>query len=184
MDKSTKVCSSCGETKDLLLFPKKSSGKLGRNAQCKVCRSNYYTRTKEDRKAAQKTYRDDPQNKELARVRASEWRKANPDIVVANNKKYSKKHYLENKENYIFKAALRDVRIKRATPKWANLEDIFRVYELCKKISKLTGVPHEVDHAVPLQGKSVCGLHVFQNLQIIPQRYNRQKSNTWSEKWE
>lgn len=184
MDKSTKVCTSCGEDKDLLLFSKKSSGKFGRNAQCKVCKSAYYTKTKVERKVAQKLYRDTPENKELAKVRSSVWRKDNPDLVVANNKKYFRKHYLENKEKYFFKAGLRDSRVKQATPVWANLEDIFRVYKLCRRISKETGIPHEVDHVIPLQGKNVCGLHTFKNLRIIPRKNNRQKSNTWIGEWE
>ena len=39
----------------------------------------------------------------------------------------------------------------------------------------------QVDHIIPLTGKDearkhiVCGLHVANNLQIVPQRYNSQK---------
>lgn len=184
MDKSTKVCTCCGEEKDLDLFSKKPSGKLGRNSQCKVCKSANYKANSIARKAAQKLYRDKPENKESARLRSQQWRKDNPERVKENNHHHSKRHYQENKEKYFFKASLRELRVRRATPKWANLDDIYKVYQLCKKISKTTGVPHEVDHAIPLQGKDVCGLHVFQNLQIVPQKHNRQKSNTWKRDWE
>lgn len=184
MDKSTKICTSCEEEKVLDLFSKKTSGKLGRDAQCKVCKASYYARTAEARKAAQKVYREHPLHKEAAKLRTLEWRKNNPEKLREHNKKNSTQHYLENKQTYFFKAELRKERVKRATPEWANLEDIFRVYELCRAISKTTGIPHEVDHAIPLQGKDVCGLHVFQNLQIVPQKHNRQKSNTWKRDWE
>jgi 5-methylcytosine-specific restriction endonuclease McrA len=183
MDKSTKVCILCNEEKNFEDFAKKSSHPLRRSSSCKVCKNAEYAKNKKENQKAQKIYRDVPKNREAARLRSAVWRKENTNLVKQNSQKYSKEHYLKNKDKYFFKSEMRKARIKRATPSWANKEEIFRVYLLCKKISSITGIPHEVDHAVPLQGKNVCGLHVFQNLQIVPRQDNRQKSNSWRD-WE
>lgn len=57
----------------------------------------------------------------------------------------------------------------RATPAWANKSLIKEIYFNCPD-------GYEVDHAIPLQGKSVCGLHVEFNLQYLPKLENRRKS--------
>ena len=67
-----------------------------------------------------------------------------------------------------------------ATPNWLTTIDwliIEYVYESC---------PHNfhIDHIVPLQGKTVCGLHVPWNLQAIPKLQNLSKSNRhWPDMW-
>lgn len=46
-----------------------------------------------------------------------------------------------------------------------------------KRLSRETGIPHHVDHIVPLQGDHVSGLHVESNLQVIPATDNIRKRN-------
>lgn len=72
--------------------------------------------------------------------------------------------------------AYRDAKA-RATPWWADLEAIERIYEQCRALTKKTRRKHEVDHIVPIRGKNVSGLHVSWNLQILTKKANRSKSN-------
>jgi hypothetical protein len=56
------------------------------------------------------------------------------------------------------------------TPKWLTKEqrtEIRSFYLRATKLSKETGILYHVDHIVPLQGKTVSGLHVPWNLQVM-----------------
>lgn len=44
-------------------------------------------------------------------------------------------------------------------------------------MSLLMGEPWQVDHVIPLRGKIVSGLHVHENLQLLPARVNQEKKN-------
>lgn len=72
---------------------------------------------------------------------------------------------------------LRGKGILSAMPKWASAEAICRVYEDARELTKKTGVPHQVDHIVPLRSALVSGLHVEFNLRPMPKAENNRKGN-------
>jgi hypothetical protein len=86
-----------------------------------------------------------------------------------NNPEYNKKDYINNKSEYIARAIKYNTRRNTATPLWADLEIIKRVYDCAEG--------DHVDHIIPLQGELVCGLHVENNLQYLSEKENLQKSN-------
>ncbi len=97
-----------------------------------------------------------------------EWGSKNPDKV--------RKHNIGAHKNFL--TAKRRALLKNATPCWADMDKIRQLYIEAKSIEDLTGNKHEVDHVIPLQGRTVCGLHVEYNMQVIPAEINRRKSNT------
>lgn len=63
------------------------------------------------------------------------------------------------------------------TPAWADPVKTRAIYELAGQLSASTGVPHHVDHRIPLHGRNVSGLHVHTNLQVITGDENIRKRN-------
>ncbi len=69
---------------------------------------------------------------------------------------------------------------KNAAPLWLTqvmVNEMELVYIESASKTKETGMSHNVDHIVPLQGKTVSGLHVPWNLQILTKMENCRKSN-------
>jgi len=89
----------------------------------------------------------------------------------------SKARYNANPSAALAKYYKRAERTKRATPIWANLKLIEKMYTAARNINALGGEKWEVDHVYPLQGKTVCGLPVLENLALMPASANRSKGN-------
>ena len=107
---------------------------------------------------------------------ATEWIKNNPEKY----KEFARKCYENNKEKAFAHSAKYRASKRQAVPKWLNAEMQEQIESLFRKAKELTiktGIPHEVDHIIPLRGKKVSGLHVPWNLQVLTQFENRSKKN-------
>ena len=78
-----KICSKCGEKKDVGEFHKSKNGKYGVRGDCKVC----------NRKRVSKYHHE---NREVRNKNAAKWRAKNKEHV----EEYRKNHYAENKDYY------------------------------------------------------------------------------------
>lgn len=152
-------------------------------------------------KAAKKIWRE--QNREHYLSQSKEYRERTKQHrleyaveyrakTVEKRAAYNKQHRLDNLEHYrlaskkyrqekphmnaAYQATRRSIKMK-ATPVWANYEKIKLKYIERDMMRKLTGLDFHVDHRIPLQGENVCGLHVPNNLRVIPARDNLSKNN-------
>jgi hypothetical protein len=119
-------------------------------------------------------------NNEIVR----EYTKRHPERIKAASKKYYYKNIEKikadialrqktNKAYYLQRNAQRKAMKINATPEWADLKKIESIYEEAAR----DGL--SVDHIVPLKSKLVCGLHVQENLQLLPLAENIKKGNRW-----
>ncbi len=125
---------------------------------------------------------------EVGKAMKRRYYEANKEDVIAraqsrpdeDKRRYKAKHKKNNPEYYCELAGLRHRRSKNARPKWLTATQKMEIrlkYRLAVALTKATGIKYVVDHIVPLQGKTVCGLHVSWNLQVITQAENCRKSN-------
>ena len=119
----------------------------------------------------------DPKRFMLANRRgAKKFRQTHPERVKQRIEKWRK----ENPDRLTVHVATRKAKKLSATPSWANLDAIKEIYKLAQALTQITGVRYSVDHIIPLQGKLVSGLHVENNLQVMPLNENCRKSNKFN----
>lgn len=189
-----KTCTKCGETKPFEAFGKKLQGL---QSYCRPCMSvanaenrrkhidkrkaaarSHYMKNRDELLAKQKVYYE--KNRDARMAYLDRWKKANPT--------YAGQWYLQNAEQERSRAKrwktdnLDRARMaekarrsaKRRIPKWADralMADIYRY----ARIMRQHGVNCHVDHAVPLRGKTVCGLHTDANLTVLLAEDNLRK---------
>lgn len=104
---------------------------------------------------------------EKAKAANAKWLARNRERMRVLNREWAKR----NRAKLNYKRSLRRAAEIQATPAWANTGAIAEMY----RRGHIQGM--DVDHIVPLRGKTVCGLHVEYNLQLLPPAENRRKHN-------
>lgn len=158
-----KNCSKCGIVKNRSDFHKSSCNLDGLRGFCKDCLNFQNRKWKEENKNKHAEINKNHylKTKEKRKVQAAKWWREHSHIHAA-------------------KQARRRFSKLNATPKWLSsgqLAHISAYYESAKILSAEWGMQMDVDHIIPLRGKSVCGLHVPWNLQVMEHKSNSQKSN-------
>lgn len=161
-----KVCSHCHTALSLDAFNKHPTARFGVSNKCRECAKAYN----------QAHYKA---NASVFIERAAEWRKENTELHNAHTRASKKANRVKHASRVNADNAMRRAEVKRATPPWANLFFIAEAYHIAKVREKMLGGKWHVDHVIPLRGKTVCGLHVENNLQVIPAKVNLKKHATF-----
>lgn len=104
---------------------------------------------------------------------------ANRDSHAERNKRWKRDNAARNVANVSRRRAAE----KRAVPSWLTpfeKESINLMYKIAGALSTVHCEPFHVDHIVPLLGKTVSGLHVLSNLQVMPATVNHRKYNKFA----
>jgi len=177
----SKPCKRCGGTERAY------------GGHCVACKREYerawYAANKAKKLAWVARYAaENPPSAESNRAKSEAYRKRNPEKVAEANRVSYSKHksvvrersaawYRAHPEHVAAKQAKRRFSAGQATPAWANDFFIKEAYALARLRTKIFGFRWHVDHIVPLNSGTVCGLHVEHNLQVIPGASNLAKSN-------
>lgn len=185
---AAKQCTKCGKSKPLSEYPRMQGGYRPRCKPCHVHDSRSWAVKNHSAYLARmrKWYDENKRSsrvvltkeEKLARKRAYNaiWSVKNKDRFVQMRKDWSQK----NKHIEMERVRRRQAAKRQATPKWADVLKMREIYRLALQRSKDTGIPHHVDHIVPLKSKLVCGLHAETNLRVVPAIVNLKKNNrTW-----
>ena len=128
-----KICTVCGESKDIGCFYKAKRGKYGVEAICKSCSKAKYERNKGVQLAKQRQrYKENP---EVFNARSSNYRENNKDEISLKASARYKEHRAENYEDCLLKEA--EYRLKNSKrlaeykKKWAE-DNYERLKELRK----------------------------------------------------
>lgn len=130
-------------------------------------------------------YRDHEKSKELGKENAAAYRKRHPEALERWNEKlkeqraqdperfkqYEQTKYERHFAKIVQRVRLREEALQKRIPTWANREAIDAIYAEARRMNMT------VDHIVPLRGKTVSGLHVENNLQLLSREDNARKGN-------
>ena len=124
-------------------------------------KKKYYQENREEIREKQRKYLDE--NKEKVLQSNRQWRKNNPDKARENDVRCRYRRY-------------------NARPAWLTIEQqkqINTIYKRCRQMTIETCIQYHLDHIIPIHGKTVCGLHVPENLQILTASENCSKRNSF-----
>ena len=161
-----KHCNRCNTTKPTTEFYLRKASNDGLMALCKECS-----------KLAKRQWAK--ANREHLRNYENDYRDGNVEYK-AKQAAYMRKHQQDNKAYWNAKNSKHRADKILRTPEWLDEEQLWIIqefYELAQLRTEATGVLHHVDHIIPLNGQDVSGLHVPENLQVIPWYDNLSKSN-------
>ena len=171
----TYKCSMCGVHKPLSDFNKRVDRPRGHDYRCRDCHNQQKKECEAKTRAVRLARRKKAYAENAAELREKALRRYynNHDQRKAAHRDY----VARNHDKVSIYARERKAAKANATPGWADVKAITKLYYVARRLSVVTGIEHHVDHIVPLRSKLVCGLHTECNLRVISKDQNVAKGN-------
>jgi len=117
-------------------------------------------------------------NKQSIAAKKAAWYAANKTRLAPIRQEARKRHYERHRAECIAYVRRRAGKIRQAETLLSKPEmvEVQAMYDFCRIFFGF-----EVDHIIPLNGKTVSGLHVPWNLQVLPVAVNRKKHNKFDQ---
>lgn len=148
-----KTCSTCNQQLSVDNFSASKKGKYGVERECKSCRYKYIKKWAQEHKEQRRQQLNTCNLKHRAQ-----------------RLEYKKRYKKENRQKVNALNSKRRADKLHRTPAYADLKAIEKFY-----IDAPDGM--EVDHIIPLKGKTISGFHVLNNLQYLTSKENDTKGN-------
>lgn len=179
-----KKCKKCNQILPADSFHKCAKEKDGLQYYCKLCHSEYVSKNKRKIKENKKSHYIENKDKYIKKAKKwcqenrgesnrikKDWCEKNPEKVKKIEKEKNKKQAKMGLKR-VWSAKYRASKLKRI-PSWSDLGAIKLFYKNCPN-----GMV--VDHIIPLQGETISGLHVLENLQYLTPVENSSKGNKYA----
>lgn len=195
------ICKRCNESKPRTSFGFDKNRSTGLSCYCKNCKNTLgakrYKKNKNEISIKAKIYRD--ANIEKIKMQKIIFYEKNKNKILNSQKIYRNENHeklsiysknyrdcLENKvsrslyldkyrvdKKYVINAANAKSRYLETNflPPWFEYEKVLLVYKKAQQYG------FDVDHIVPIKSKTVCGLHCWDNLQLLDKSLNSKKGN-------
>ena len=167
---------------------KKAQKKYAQSTKGKVAQKKYFSSEKgiEYMKKYRKEYYKTEKGKKIRKASNAKWHKIyEKDPVLKARQLESIKNYYKTEKGKLSAAAIRSRRrkgLRIAEPVWNKRKLVKQIFKMRNDLSSKTGNTYDVDHIIPVKGKTseggnVSGLHVWYNLIPIKRLSNMKKHN-------
>jgi hypothetical protein len=165
-----KACTKCRVVKPFSAYAANKRTKDKRQSWCITCSNEYTKQSRANNPEWQEHRREYMRSDERKK-----WRSAYNKTDNGRTKRKAAKSRSETPSIKRNNRVFYKLRNSGHCPKWVKPKDVFDFYDLAYR----AGEHWVVDHIIPLNGKTVCGLHVPSNLQVIPKFRNEIKSDSF-----